>query len=129
MGEAADGSSCSWLQILDSGQRSDRARYSPADGAGVRELGRIARGHAREIDVGPGDHVDVVRPGVEGDVEHNLDYLGIVVPGGSDGAKIFFADVAPFAHDLDGKANGNVRLWVGRGAVAVGSHLGIVQSG
>ncbi len=49
---------------------------------------RCTGGDHGEVDVGLGDFVDVVRPGVERDVEHDLDHLRIVIPGGLEGTEV-----------------------------------------
>ena len=72
----------------------------------------LAGGDNREVDVGLGDFVDVIRPGVERDVQHDLDHLRIVIAGGLDGLHVVFTDMAAFARDLDGEAYGGVGLGI-----------------
>jgi hypothetical protein len=48
---------------------------------GSARSGRLAGGDDGEVDFSLGDFVDVVRPGVERDVEHDLDHLCIVIAG------------------------------------------------
>src|SRR5258707_10692364 len=51
----------------------------------------LARRDHREVNIGLGDLVDVVRPGVERDVQNDLDHLRVVVAGGLDGVDICLA--------------------------------------
>ena len=81
-----------------------------AGGIDGRLSRRLPGGHDREVDVGLGDLVDVVRPGVKRDMQHDLDHLGVVVTGKLDGTDIIVAHMAALAGDLGSKAYGRVRL-------------------
>ena len=89
----------------------------------------LAGGGDREVDVCLGDFVDVVGPGVEGHVEHDLDDLSVAVAGELDGAQVVFAGVPALAGDPGGKADGGIGLGIVRRATTVGGDFGIVELG
>jgi hypothetical protein len=62
-----------------------------------------------KVDVGLGDPIDVVRPGIECDVERDLDDLWIVVSGRFDGTEAVLADMAALVLDLDGETHRGIR--------------------
>ena len=70
----------------------------------------------REVDVGLEDLVDVVGPGVQRDVQDDLDDLRVGVAGELQGREIALRDMAALAGDLGGEAHGGVGLGVRRGA-------------
>src|SRR5208283_1780379 len=80
---------------------------------------QLAGGDDGEVDVGLADYIDVVRPGVERDMEHDLDHLRIVVAGRLYGIDIVLSDMAVLTHDFDRKAHRGIRLEVVRSAVTV----------
>src|SRR6516164_6251786 len=90
-----------WLSPLDRDcSRIDRClaadRTISAAGRAHRPSGRLACSHNREVNLSLGYLIDVVRPGVEGDVEHDLDQLRIVIAGELEGTDIVLAHMAAF---------------------------------
>ena len=81
-------------------------------------------GHDREVDLGLCDLVDIVGQRIEGDVQHDLDHLRVVVACLLDCLNVDIRDVPTRLHQLDGEANRNVRLRIGRDAVAIGGDFG-----
>ena len=63
----------------------------------------LPAGDHREVDVGLCDFVDVIRPGVERDVQHDLDNLRVIIAGGPERIDVVLTDVAAFTRDLDGE--------------------------
>jgi membrane fusion protein (multidrug efflux system) len=63
-----------------------------------------------KIDLGLCDFVDIVCPGIQSDVLHNFDYLGVAIPSESDGTNIVFTDMTTFARYLDGKTHRCISL-------------------
>src|SRR6476660_7097542 len=96
MEEAAGGSlACSSLGGCGKGTAGEAictAVGAPHNARGPS--GRLAGGDDGKVDVGLGDPVDVVRPGVERDVEHDLDHLRIVISGQLHGAYVLIAHMA-----------------------------------
>src|SRR5712691_940817 len=72
----------------------------------------LAQRHHREVDLGLGDFVDVVRPGVKRHVLHDLDHLGVGIARGLDRFKIPVAHVATELRDPGSEADRCVRLWI-----------------
>ena len=97
------------MKSLSEGSLTTRQPLQAAPGS---SSARLAGGDDGEVDVGLGDFVDVIRPGVERDVQHDLDHLRVVVAGGLDGVDIVFTDVAALARDFDGEAYCGVRLGI-----------------
>ena len=87
----------------------------------------LAGGDDGKVDVGLGDFVDVIGPGVERDVQHDLDHLRVVVARGLDGVDIVLTDMAALARNFNGETYGGVRNGVVRGAIAVGDQFRVVE--
>ena len=81
----------------------------------------------RKVDLGLRDFVDVVGPGVQGDVLHDLDDLSVVVTRHAHGADVRIGYVTALAHHLGREAHRGVGLRVERAATPVGGDLGIAQ--
>ncbi len=112
-----------FLENLLKGCRRRVARRRRSDSS------RFASGDKGKVDVGLGDFVYVVRPRIKRNVEHDLDYLSVVIASSLNRIEISFGDMAALTRDLDREANGGICLRIVRRAVAVCSDLGIVKLG
>src|SRR5437764_1144302 len=70
-----------------------RARPAGRSRSWLASGGGAMRGDDREVDHRLGDFIDVVGPGVQGDMQHDFDDLRVVVTGQLDGADIVLLDM------------------------------------
>lgn len=83
----------------------------------------------REVDIGLGDFVHVIRPCVQGNVLNDLDHLRVVVSRELHGADIIVCHMSALPGDFHSEADGRVRDRIVRSAIAVGGDFGVVELG